>query len=128
MPYKNPEDQKLCLDKWRIDNVDRCKKHARRGAIKRNVTTAEIRSKVFSKYGNKCVKCGFDDTRALQIDHVNGDGGTDKKIRNRRIYYYTKVLEDTTGKYQLLCCNCNWIKRVENNEVNYSGISVVDNN
>jgi hypothetical protein len=27
-----------------------------------------------------------------------------------------KVLADTTGSYQLLCANCNWIKKSENNE------------
>jgi hypothetical protein len=26
------------------------------------------------------------------------------------------VLSDTSGKYQLLCANCNWIKRFENGE------------
>ena len=28
-----------------------------------------------------------------------------------------KVLANTTGKYQLLCANCNQIKRVENGEL-----------
>jgi hypothetical protein len=30
--------------------------------------------------------------------------------------YYYRVLQDQTGKYQLLCANCNAIKRVEKNE------------
>lgn len=27
-----------------------------------------------------------------------------------------EVVADKTGKYQLLCANCNWIKRSENGE------------
>jgi Zn-finger protein len=30
-----------------------------------------------------------------------------------RIRYMKNVIADTTGKYQLLCANCNWIKRHE---------------
>jgi hypothetical protein len=67
------------------------------------------------KLGNKCVKCGYSDTRALHIDHVSGDG---KKERNIRKSIHRRIalgLNDIT-RYQLLCANCNWIKKVENNE------------
>jgi len=53
--------------------------------------------------------------RALQIDHVNGDGHKERQTRkslNRKI---ALNLIDTS-RYQILCANCNWIKRVENNE------------
>ena len=63
--------------------------------------------------GGKCIKCGFSDWRALQIDHINGNGAKDK-IRN-----YTKDynrIKENPEKYQLLCANCNWIKRYENHE------------
>ena len=30
--------------------------------------------------------------------------------------YYYRVLKDQSGKYQLLCANCNAIKRFEENE------------
>ena len=29
---------------------------------------------------------------------------------------YKLVLSDTTGRFQLLCANCNWIKRLEQKE------------
>jgi hypothetical protein len=75
------------------------------------------RQKVIDKLGGKCVKCGFDDFRALQIDHVNGGGK--RELRGMvHFSYLKKVLNDTTGAYQLLCANCNWIKRFENNEQN----------
>jgi hypothetical protein len=68
--------------------------------------------------GGKCVRCGFSDIRALQFDHIHGGGCKDKRERKAIIY---KDVIDTTlrgeNKYQLLCANCNWIKRCENNEV-----------
>jgi hypothetical protein len=63
-----------------------------------------------------CIRCGFTDSRALQIDHVHGGGAQELK-RIHTDMYYRKVLADTEGTYQLLCANCNWIKRHENNEL-----------
>lgn len=77
--------------------------------------TKELREKAVIKLGSKCFRCGFSDTRALQIDHVHGGGKKDIKKR-AAMARYKEVIEDTTGKYQLLCANCNWIKREENNE------------
>lgn len=69
--------------------------------------------------GGICVVCGFDDERALQFDHIHGDGKTDWK-KNNRHGYLTHVLNSVMAKedkFQLLCANCNWIKRFENHEV-----------
>jgi len=68
--------------------------------------------------GGKCVNCGFADSRALQIDHIHGNG-TKEKGKKAGLMYYKDVLkhiEENNTKYQLLCANCNWIKRFENNE------------
>ena len=68
--------------------------------------------------GGVCRVCGFDDQRALQFDHVHGDGKKDK-TDNRHGYstYVLKSIMAKEGKFQLLCANCNWIKRAENHEV-----------
>jgi len=61
-------------------------------------------------------KCGYDDVRALQIDHVNGGGNAEFKAFPGAAFYY-KVLRDLDkSKYQVLCANCNVIKRVERKE------------
>jgi hypothetical protein len=79
------------------------------------------KKEVFDAMGGKCIKCGFSDYRALQIEHVNGDGYKDKP-KNQRGYghnYYIKVLLsfiNKEGRYQLFCANCNWIKRFDNKE------------
>jgi len=77
---------------------------------------AILRRKVNAKLGGKCVKCGFSDRRALQVDHVNGGGNKHRKT----IHWYTfykSILNDTVDvDVQLLCANCNFIKRYENKE------------
>lgn len=75
----------------------------------------DLRARVFDKLGHCCIRCGFADKRALQIDHVNGDGyKTHRKMS--AIPFLESVLNDTTNAFQILCANCNWIKRSENRE------------
>lgn len=77
-------------------------------------TARATKEKAFDKLGRECVHCGFSDIRALQIDHVNSDGGFDRILSPAA--FYKKVLDDTTGAFQTLCANCNWIKRHVNGE------------
>lgn len=82
-----------------------------------SIKTAEAyrkrRNTVLRALGGKCVRCGFDDPRALQIDHVKG-GGCNAPFREYR--KAVKIIGALPGVYQLLCANCNWIKRAERNE------------
>lgn len=66
-------------------------------------------------YGGKCARCGFTDSRALQLDHING-GGTKEHKRSSSYSVHKRALEGAND-LQLLCANCNWIKRYENEEV-----------
>lgn len=56
--------------------------------------------------------------RALQIDHINGGGIKERVLYNTKDYHRLVLasLENKELKYQLLCANCNWIKRHENQE------------
>ena len=76
------------------------------------------RDNLFNLLGNKCKKCGFTDKRALQIDHINGGGNKERKLYNTKDYHRVvlKSLKNKENKYQLLCANCNWIKRYINKE------------
>ena len=76
------------------------------------------RKKTLDAMGGKCIKCGFSDYRAIQIDHMNGDGKIERHLLRRKDYYETVLASylKEENRYQLLCCNCNWIKRVENGE------------
>lgn len=82
----------------------------------REIATAYRRRKraeAMALLGGKCTRCGFADPRALQFDHINGGGVAD--IRKFSTNGARKVLKDSS-RFQLLCANCNWIKRAENNE------------
>ena len=81
----------------------------------------KARQRAIAALGGKCVHCGFDDWRALQIDHVNGGGcREEKQIGGHGII--RKVLRGETEGYQLLCANCNWIKFYEKKEYNGSAL------
>jgi len=69
---------------YRENNMDRIRKN-------NDKYGHNSRQKVVDSLGGVCVRCGFSDIRALQIDHIK-------------------------NKYQLLCANCNWIKRYEDKE------------
>ena len=66
--------------------------------------------------GGKCsnpnclVPGGCVDWRCLQVDHINS-----KEKKKGAWNTYKEVIKDPL-KYQLLCSNCNWIKRYEKEE------------
>ena len=76
------------------------------------------RAKALAVLGDKCTICRIDDARVLQIDHVNGGGN--REYRNGRnaqdVYRKIALGRADLREYQLLCANCNWIKRAENGE------------
>lgn len=82
-----------------------------------------LKDAVYALLGRKCAKCGFEDSRALQIDHINGGGKADiqKIVRGEssRVAYHKAILSNPEALrcYQILCANCNWIKRYENKEM-----------
>jgi len=77
------------------------------------------KEKLFNLLGHTCVRCGFSDKRALHFDHINGDGNEDRAlgITGGSMYlFYNKNPDLALKKLQVLCSNCNWIKRYENRE------------
>jgi len=75
-----------------------------------------LRLRVLEKLGGKCAKCGFSDLRALQVDHVQNNGYEERKQLHWRKYY--KIIlnltdEELKRNYQLLCANCNWIRKYD---------------
>jgi hypothetical protein len=74
-----------------------------------------LRNRIVEKYGSRCSRCGFTDQRTLQIDHVHG-GGSQQRAATNYVARSLEILRDTEGNFQLLCANCNWIKRYEREE------------
>ena len=86
--------------------------------------TRRKRQEIIDLLGGVCVECGFSDLRALQIDHINGGGHQERVKRGNGHTYYNHILREIdAGKelYQLLCANCNWIKRYEEHEYLHVG-------
>lgn len=78
-----------------------------------------LKGEMFSLLGEKCVRCGFSDKRALQFDHVNGGGSKEDEsglTGQKQLNYYVNNPEIAKKTLQVLCANCNWIKRHEQNE------------
>ena len=90
---------------WRVDRSPSMTYEGRKESYNKK------RLEVILALGNICCRCGFSDIRALQIDHINGGGSKERKTKSGKSYLY-HVLKDLS-KYQLLCANCNWIKRYE---------------
>lgn len=90
-----------------------------------------VKDYVFSLYGNKCANCGFNDKRALQLDHKNGckEKQGDYERGGIGLYYAIYLGRRNKDDFQLLCANCNWIKRHTNKEHRptiKSGVQYID--
>lgn len=81
-----------------------------------------LKTLVLANYGVKgnavCVACGFNDIRALCIDHILNNGA-EERLRLRDKYFagsiFHRWLRDNgfPAGYQTLCANCNLIKEIE---------------
>jgi hypothetical protein len=118
--YQTHKEQcKNCSKEWDKNHLEHKRELSRKYQY-------NIKMEVFGLLGNKCVNpynqphpnwCN--DVRCLQVDHVNGGGIKEGKMFRSTYSYYRMILEKIkvgSKDYQLLCANCNWIKRYINNE------------
>ena len=108
---KTPRRKKW-QNEYRVKNIEKIRKN-------NDKYNHNIRKTLIELLGGKCKKCGFKDIRALQVDHINGGGKKEIHKYSAKIRYknYIESIKNKEEKYQLLCANCNWIKRFENKEV-----------
>jgi hypothetical protein len=72
--------------------------------------------------GGKCAGCGETDHEVLQLDHVNDDGASHRKLgfkvgnRNDLLRVVEEIVAGS-DRYQLLCANCNWRKELKRRKV-----------
>lgn len=107
----------------RRENTEERLKHNAYARKDQKARREKERQSVITFLGGKCKKCGFSDYRALQIDHINGGGSKEYKAASSKSTYHRTLYKDVrenSQKYQLLCANCNWIKRYEEGETNLS--------
>lgn len=77
--------------------------------------TQKLRKLALAKLGNVCCKCGVSDFRCIQIDHINGGGCKENKGGHKPHRLYRDIVNNPNANliYQLLCANCNQIKKWE---------------
>lgn len=81
----------------------------------------QIKQIVLSHYSDgqpKCNQCGFEDIRALSVDHINGGGNKQRRddgLLGANFYKWIKHQNYPEG-LQVLCMNCQFIKRMEDGE------------
>lgn len=96
--------------------------------VKGNTWKLMRRTKLIRFLGGVCVHCGFDNIQALEIDHIDGGGNRDVKRcgTNTKMYiFYLEHPEVAKTHLQVLCSNCNSIKRYEN-RVHSSDIDIIE--
>ena len=89
--------------------------HKKEIAIQMRNYLRKKRNEILFLLGNKCVECNYTGL-ALQIDHVNENGCKERKrLGESTLNYYLTILKkikEGSKEYQLLCANCNFIKRL----------------
>lgn len=122
MSVKQNTNQKQYYKKYQQSSKG--KKAAQKGVKKYE---SKIKKEAYYLLGNRCanpdclVPGGCADIRCLQLDHIDGGGSRERREKGfRRVSgSYREIIKNPklVGiKYQLLCANCNWIKRVEERE------------
>lgn len=99
--------------KYRETHPERFRAQQRRYDRTRN---EKYREAIFVLLGRCCARCGFSDRRALQVDHRTGGGLAERRASGHDVVSRCKRILADPSKYQMLCANCNWIKRHENKE------------
>jgi hypothetical protein len=81
-------------------------------------TRKNKRLRAINKLGGKCINCGTDDIRILQINHINGGGRKDLLDRGE-MGKIKDILEDkNSGHYDIRCANCNVLYEYERGKRN----------
>ena len=104
---------------WQAKSRERFKEINKK-ALRKRLTL--LKEEVLTYYGGgklACVKCSFDNIKALSIDHINGGGNQHRKKTKMSssygFYGWLKSYNYPEG-YQTLCMNCQIIKRKVNKE------------
>ena len=141
---KNRERKKIYNKEYRLKNLDRLRKQDRnyywgnldkirmyrrkntaKIALTRKRYKLRIKQAVLEHYSAKkipvCEGCGEAGIHLLTIDHINENGAEERRRLGKKggvEFYVWLVKNNFPAGYQVLCYNCNWLKRYkENNSI-----------
>lgn len=104
--YRNHREESLRYgQEWHLKNKERLNEIHR-------IRREDMRKEILKLLGNKCVICGYSGI-ALEIDHVKGGGCLERRHFHHDSYYkhILEAIKIGSQEYQLLCANCNQIKK-----------------
>jgi hypothetical protein len=101
-----------CKDCWASYYRNYYRKTIVRRKEMTRATRQRWRNEMLTAYGGKCVCCGESERHFLAMDHIYGGGYAERKIFKSPYALYKKLRDAgwPTGKYQILCHNCNMAK------------------
>ena len=68
-----------------------------------------VRGELISHYGGKCICCGETEPKFLALDHIDGNGGIERKnIGYNKLI--CRIRKNPPKNIQILCHNCNCAK------------------
>ena len=113
MAYKDLEQKRIKDAEYREKNREALNSKSRDRRI-------AAKNTILERYGKSCKHCGFDDIRALQLDHIDGNGNEERikvggsvRFSGANFYLYL-IKQGLPDGYQTLCANCNMIKSLKN--------------
>jgi len=122
--YWKKRDDLLVKSRMYYSDPINKQRHIERNRARRQ----KIKIEVLSHYGGMPPKCAnpfglhltkdpfLNDIRSLSLDHINGNGNQQRKQLGADSIYVWLIKNNFPEGYQVLCMNCQWIKRVKNNE------------
>jgi adenine-specific DNA methylase len=97
MPFKDKDKNRDYQKEW-----------ARKNRVKSYDYRRELRKRAINKLGGKCVNCGCNDYKALEINHINGGGGKEhKEHHNEAKQVYLDIINGKRQDLDLRCKVCN---------------------
>lgn len=130
----NSDIEKSRYNKWYYANLEKNREAKKQAMLKRRALNPELhrqqsrdakarlKASLFDLYGHVCIRCGFEDKRALTLDHKLNNGNSERKELGERGVYTKARNTYLPNEYQILCMNCQFIKRVEDKRENQHSV------
>jgi len=107
--HRSKEKRDAWHKQYKAEHKDHLLECSKVSAFKRYI---KARMAVIQSLGGKCLQCGFNDFRALEVHHKDGGGSRERRNRMGTLvndYRYYRQMLTHLHDYELLCSNCHSI-------------------